>query len=149
MARKTRINRTDDGEASGHVTDAGARGVSKAITATTGNATDVPGPSLNPYTNLIMHDILLRATGRLMRHTVEKGVLANRYGGKGAKKIIENRTLAQTLFGTLVARTATRSVPGALLVGGGLLAKTLFDRRQSKRAAQRKGDRSLRKMADD
>jgi hypothetical protein len=42
-----------------------------------------------------------------------------------------------------VARVATRSVPGALLVGGGLLAKTLYDRSISRRKARRRGDKTL------
>jgi hypothetical protein len=31
---------------------------------------------------------------------------------------------------------ATRSVPGAILVGGGLVAKALYERRKSRRAAK-------------
>jgi hypothetical protein len=38
-------------------------------------------------------------------------------------------------------------VPGALLVGGGLLAKTLFDRSISRRKARRRGDKQLAKQA--
>jgi hypothetical protein len=146
MARKIPAKKP---ESSGAITDKGARGVSKAITATTGNRTEVPGPSSNPATNLIIHDILLRASGRLVRHTVEKGLLANRYGGKSAKAIVENRSLGQALFGALVARLATRSLPGAVVVGGGLIAKTLFDRSQSKRTARRSGDKTLKQMAED
>jgi hypothetical protein len=40
-------------------------------------------------------------------------------------------------------------VPGALLVGGGLLAKTLYDRSQSRRAARRAGDKALAKQAEE
>lgn len=150
MARKGLSKTLPKGsDSSGAITDKGARGVSKAITATTGNASEVPGPSTNPATNLIFHDILLRVSGRLVRHTIEKGILANRYGGKSAKAIIENRSLGQAVFGALVARLATRSLPGAAIVGGGLIAKTLFDRSQTKRASRRTGDRSLRKMAED
>ena len=42
--------------------------------------------------------------------------------------------MVQTLVGTALARIATRSVPGAILVGGGMLAKALYDRRQGTRA---------------
>ncbi len=132
-------------EASGKITDAG----SKAVAAATGATDHVPGPSTNAATNLIIHDIALRAGGRLMRHTLEKGLLRGRYGGRQAKAIVENRSLVHTLVGGLLARYATRSLPGALLVGGGLIAKTLFDRGRSKRSARRSGDRTLRKMAED
>ncbi len=39
-------------------------------------------------------------------------------------------------LGFLVTRVATRSLPGAALVGGGFLAKKLYDRRKAKRAAE-------------
>ncbi|WP_157096690.1 hypothetical protein [Tsuneonella dongtanensis] len=131
------------------MTDVGAKGVSKALAATTDAETDVPGPSENPATNLIIHDIAMRAAGRVVRHTMEKGLLRGRYGGSGAKAIIENRSIGQALVSSLIARLATRSLPGALLVGGGLVAKTLYDRGQSKRTAKRSGDKTLRKMAED
>ena len=148
MARKsTKV--TSSPEASGKLTDAGARGVSKAISAATGDSDGVPGPSPNPATNLLIHDVVMRTGGRLIRHTVEKGVLAGRYGGKDAKKIIENRGIGQALVGTLIARLATRSLPGAVVVGGGLIVKTLYDRSRSKKAARGSGDRMLRKMGKD
>jgi hypothetical protein len=44
--------------------------------------------------------------------------------------------LAGKLIGAALVRIATRSVPGAIIVGGGMLAKTLHDRRKARRAAQ-------------
>ena len=145
MARKsTRVsNKQPTGEASGGMTDAGG----KAIAAATGESSEVVGPSTNPATNLIIQDIAMRAGGRLVRHTLEKGLLRGRYGGAGAKAIVENRSLVHTFVSGMLARYATRSLPGAVLIGGGLVAKTLFDRSQSKRAAKRKGDKTLGKMA--
>ena len=148
MARKSTKSKSSP-EATGKLTDAGARGVSKAIVAATGDSGGVPGPSTNPATNLLIHDIVMRTGGRLVRHTVEKGVLSGRYGGNDAKKIIENRGIGQALLGTLIARIATRSVPGAIVVGSGLVVKTLYDRSRSKRAARRSGDRMLEKMSKD
>lgn len=40
-----------------------------------------------------------------------------------------------TLMGAIAARIATRSVPGALLVGGALLAKAIYDQRKAKEEA--------------
>ncbi|GGD97109.1 hypothetical protein GCM10011515_16120 [Tsuneonella deserti] len=132
-------------EASGSVTDAGG----KAIATATGESDKVFGPSPNPATNLIIQDVAMRASGRLMRHTVEKGLLRGRYGGHGAKAIVENRSIAQTVVTGLLARYATRSIPGAVLIGGGLVVKTLYDRSRSKREARRSGDRTIAKMAKD
>ncbi|GGB68522.1 hypothetical protein [Blastomonas aquatica] len=36
-----------------------------------------------------------------------------------------------TLVGAIAARIATRSVPGALLVGGALIAKAIYDQRKA------------------
>lgn len=147
MARKSpraKIKTRETPEAAGGISDAGGEAVAKA----TGESSEVLGPSSNPSTNLIIQDIAMRAGGRLVRHTLEKGLLRGRYGGAGAKAIVENRSVVHTMVTAVLARYATRSLPGALLVGGGLVAKTLFDRSQSERAAKRAGDKSLKEMAD-
>lgn len=146
MARKpVRSKVTKKPEAAGGISDAGA----KAISSVTGESDKVLGPSTNPATNLIIQDIAMRAGGRLIRHTLEKGLLRGRYGSFGAKAIVENRSLTQTMLSGLLARTATRSLPGAVLIGGGLVVKTLYDRGRSKRVARRSGDETLKKMAED
>lgn len=136
-----------DGEAAGGISDAAGRGIGKIVDATSASPGNVPGPSTNPATNLIIHDIAIRAGGRLFRHAVEKGLLRGRYGGSGAKAIVENRSMIHTLLSGLLARTATRSLPGAAIIGTGLAAKTLYDRRQSKKAAKRSGDKTMAKLA--
>ena len=138
--------------ASDHITDRGAvklREAGDAIDDATGSkAHQVAGPSPNPMTNALIHDIALRSVGRLARLTVEKGLLQRRYGPDFAKRAIENRSTLHALAAYGVTKVATRSVPGALLVGGSVLAKTLFDRSQSRRKARRKGDRMIERMAD-
>lgn len=137
-----------EGEAAGGISDAAGRGVEKIVGVAGTDPAHVPGPSPNPATNLIIHDIVMRAGGRLVRHAVEKGLLRGRYGGTAAKAIVENRSLLQTLLSGMLARTATRSLPGAALIGTGLAAKTLYDRRRSKKAARKAGDKSLADMAE-
>ena len=73
-----------------------------------------------------------------MRRTVEHALLQTRYDKNKAKNIIKGRSLTQTLVATAIARMATRSVPGAIIVGGGTLAKMLYDRSHARRA-ERKG----------
>ncbi|KAJ8137866.1 hypothetical protein OY671_008922, partial [Metschnikowia pulcherrima] len=58
----------------------------------------------------------------------------NKTGTAKAKKIIRGRTMGETSIGTASARVATRSVPGAIMVGGGSSAKTSYDRRHGKSA---------------
>ena len=50
-------------------------------------------------------------------------------------------------IGTAIARVATRSVPGAILVGGAMIAKTLYDRSKGRRAAQAEGEAKLTEIA--
>ena len=107
----------------------------------------VASPSPSPMTNLILADVLLRTGGQLLRNTVEAGLLGQKYGKGKAKRIIRGRSMAQTLLGTAVARIATRSVPGAIVVGGGLLAKTLYDRRRSAKARE-EGKEAVEEQAD-
>jgi hypothetical protein len=95
---------------------------------------NAPPPSPNPMTNLLIADIVLRGGGRLLRHIVETNVLKTKYSSGKARRIVKGRGMAQTLIGTAVARLATRSVPGAILVGGGLLAKALYDRSKGEEA---------------
>jgi len=148
MARSKASTSRNDG-AAGKLTDKAGRGVSKALAAAGGDSDGVAGPSSNPATNLIIHDIVMRSGGRLMRHALEKGLLRTRYGTEGAKTLIENRSLPIALASYLVSRVATRSLPGAAIVGGGLIAKTLYDRRRSRKASKRAGDKALRRMADE
>ncbi len=48
--------------------------------------------------------------------------------GNEARKMGKGNGLLNFGLGLLAARVATRSIPGALLVGGALVAKTLYDR---------------------
>lgn len=117
--------------------------------ATAADPLDAPpmGISPNPKTNFILADIALRGGGMLLRRSVERGLLGIRYSPGKAKQIVKGRGISQTLVGTALARVATRSVPGALIVGGGLLAKALYDRRQGRKAAL-KGEAGIQEMAD-
>jgi len=129
------------------LTRKGGRAVKKALGKARSGVQKVPGPSPNPATNVLIAEILVRSAGRLARRAMEKGMLKARFEREQAVAIIEGRGLAHTLVTTTVARVATRSVPGALLVGGGMLAKTLFDRSISRRTARRRGDKQLVEQA--
>ena len=125
------------------ITRKGGRAVRKAVDKTRGGIAKVPGPSPNPATNVLIAEILVRSGGRLARRAMEKGLLKARFEREQAVAIVEGRGLSHSLVSTAVARVATRSVPGALLVSGGLLAKTLYDRSISRRKARRRGNKAL------
>jgi hypothetical protein len=107
----------------------------------------LPGVSTNPMTNLVIADIAMRGGGRFLRHAIETVVLGAKYDKAKAKDIVKGRSMAQTLLGTAVARIATRSVPGAILVGGGLLAKTLWDRAHSTSEEVADGEAAVNEQA--
>ena len=121
--------------------------VEAAASTAAKKADQAEGPSPNPMTNLLIADLALRGGGQLLRHAVERTVLGAKFSPDKAKKVIAGRSMFQTLIGTAVARIATRSVPGAIVVGGGLLAKTLYDRRQGKRTARAEGERAIEAQA--
>lgn len=124
-----------------------AKALKSALKSARGKAEPVPPPSPGPMTNIVLADVLLRAGGQLLRRSVEAGVLGQKYGKGTAKQMIRDRSMKQTLLGTAIARIATRSVPGAIIVGGGLLAKTLYDRRRSA-AAEAEGKEAVEKQAE-
>ena len=130
------------------LTHRGAGAVRKALGGRRKGSTTVPGPSTNPATNILIADVGLRAGNLLLRRTMEKGLLRLRYPPEKAHEMIEGRTLGQTLITAGLARLATRSIPGALLVTGGLIAKTILDRSLSRRESERRGDRQLEEQAD-
>jgi hypothetical protein len=119
-------------------------GQAKAVAKAARQVADkVPPASPNPMTNLILTDLLLRTGGQLLRRTVEGALLQAKYDKKHAKKLIKGRSMKQTLVATAIARVATRSVPGAILVGGGTLAKMLYDRAKDSRKAQKQGQEDV------
>ncbi|MBH5321899.1 hypothetical protein [Aurantiacibacter sediminis] len=130
-----------------HLTDIALDETSRAPEALDPTDTAVPGPSPNPATNILINDVILRSVGRVSRMTVEKAILGKQYGRELAKDAVENRSTINTLAVYAITKVATRSIPGAALVASGLLAKTLFDRSQNRRAAVKQGNRTIRDMA--
>ena len=95
----------------------------------------------------MMVDVAIRAGSYIARRSLEKGMLRGRYGKDVAREIVQNKTLGQTLVSFGLAKLATKNLPGALLVGGGAVVKSLYDRRRSRLAQRREGDRDLIEQA--
>ncbi|MDD3797852.1 MAG: hypothetical protein PHE36_01595 [Novosphingobium sp.] len=99
-------------------------------------APDVPGaPTPDAAINLLIADIAMRGGTYLTRLAVEKALLRSRYDPRAAKKALAGQTLGKRLLSLGASRLAARSVPGALVVGGGLLAKAMLDRARKRRKA--------------
>lgn len=125
--------------------DTSARPARRALLKTA----DVPGPSTNPATNLLIANIAMQGVAILLRRSAERGLLRQRFAPEDARDIIKGRGLVTSMVTTAAARTATRSIPGLLLVSGGLLAKAVFDRSLKRRTSRRKGDQVLLEQAQD
>lgn len=94
-----------------------------------------PGPSPNSATNLLIADVVLRGVSMLFRRSAEERMLRTRIDPELARRVLNGRTMGRSLATYAVTRIATRSIPGLLVVGGGLVAKTIFDRRSARRKA--------------
>lgn len=109
----------------------------------------VPGLTPNPATNLLLADIGMRMGSYVLRAAMEKTFLRGRYGKATAREIVNNQSLGQKLTSVAIAKVGTKSVPGAALVGVGLVGKLLFDRSKSRQAARKAGDQQLLNRADE
>jgi hypothetical protein len=89
--------------------------------------------AIAPVVTLIAADLALRLGDRLLRRGVERGLLKGQKAPSG--RVIHGPDFRATVIGTVAAAVARRSVPGAILVGGGLIAKALRDRRRERLAA--------------
>ena len=111
-------------------------------------AVEIPGPSTNPATNLLIIDVAMRGVSMFVGRQMEKGLLRVRYNAEKASDIVKGRSWLQSAAATAAARTASRSVPGFLVVTGGLVAKAIFDRALSRPQSVRRGERKLAKQAE-
>ena len=119
----------------------------KAVERTKGALAKVPGPSNNPATNILIMDIAMRGASMIAGRAIEKALLRVRYSGGKASDIVKGRGMAKSLVSTAAARMATRSVPGFLLVSGGLVAKAIFDRSLTRRESVRRGEKAIAEQA--
>lgn len=87
------------------------------------------GPSPNPLTNLVIADIGLQIASQLIRDALEKRALESPDSNDEIRAAIEKRSASASLALLGIGKLAASSVPGALLVGGGLALKTLVERK--------------------
>jgi hypothetical protein len=119
----------------------------KAAAKTKGTLAKIPGPSSNPATNLLIMDVAMRGASLLVGRAMERAILRTRYRDGKAANIVAGRSFVQSMAANGAARMGTKSVPGFLLVAGGLLAKAVFDRSFSKREAVAKGEQQFAEQA--
>ena len=82
--------------------------------------------------NRLLSKIARSNGGRLLDAAIDTLLPIDAAALPAAKK-----TLLGGIIGAVAVRVATRSVPGAIVVGGAVLAKRIFDRRQAARSARK------------
>ena len=111
-----------------------------------------PDP-LGPLTRTILASIAMRAGSTLLRRGVDRGILgaapevlksaARAAGAKAAEAAVKTPKpksksgIGARLISAAATRIAMRSVPGAIVVGGVMLAKTLHNHRKNRQASKR------------
>ena len=91
-----------------------------------GKLTEMPGPSPNPATNLLIADIAHARRRLLMRPSDREGLLGARIAPDKAAEIVKGRTMAQTL-----AAPASRGSPRVRCPGACWSAAGCWQRRCS------------------
>ena len=89
--------------------------------------------------NKLLAEILRKGGGKLLNAAIDKVLPV-----AAAAEVVSDATAAAKpkksliggVAGAMAVRLATRSVPGAIVVGSSLLAKRLYDRRHARRAAK-------------
>lgn len=99
----------------------------------------LPLPSTNPATNLLIADIVVRAASSLLRKEVDRRVVrASASSAENARAVLDGRTIVTTLGLYGASKLATRSLPGLVVVTGGLALKTLYDRGKARQMKRRR-----------
>ena len=82
--------------------------------------------------DVIIADIAMRAAEAMLRRGVDRALPGSTGGAKLGGGL--SRGIGARIIRFAALRVATRSVPGAIVVGGALVAKSLYDRRRARAA---------------
>lgn len=91
----------------------------------------LPLPSIDPATNFLITDIVLRAAGDFARKAVEKKTLAQTYDRDKAEELVAKQSIAKSVAIYAITRIATSSPMGLAVVAGGLTLKAFYNRGKS------------------
>lgn len=84
-------------------------------------------------TNLVLVDLAISAGSLLVRNALESRFVGKGINKPAVKAMTKQGSVPGKVARAAAARMATRSVPGALAVAGGLAAKLWYDRAKRRR----------------
>ena len=90
-------------------------------------------PKTSPSVVAIIADLALREGSAMARRTFEQRLTMAGYNHREIRKILAGKGFGKRFAAAAITRLATRSIPGALAVGGGLAAKAMIDSRLRKK----------------
>ncbi|NVE95958.1 hypothetical protein [Altererythrobacter lutimaris] len=116
----------------------------------------IPGPSTDPATNLMIADVVIRSISGVAREAAKKTLARKRFDRDRADQLVSRGSIGKTLLLYGASKIASRSLPGAVFVGGALLAKSALDRKktratkkQAQRIEERVGERHRAALLDE
>jgi hypothetical protein len=104
------------------------------VAAQASAATAATAAAMNPATRKMITDLALRGGAFLARKLIDKRLTGMQYTPKQASEILAGRGLAKAAATAAVTRLGFKSLPGSMLIGGVVLAKTLLDRKRARAA---------------
>ena len=113
-------------------------------------ASDTPPTGLraNPIVRLLLADVVVRNGARLLRNQTARRFISGRLGLAKSDVPAPNPGLPQRLASMAVMRLATRSLPGAAIVGAGWLAHNLYKRGKARRLARHQAQNQITQGAN-
>ncbi|MBX9886090.1 MAG: hypothetical protein K2X68_14085 [Novosphingobium sp.] len=109
-------------------------------------ATESAPDRVGPVTRAILAGVAMRTGSTLLKRGADRGILgaapealkaAARAAGAAAVKTAKPRSFGARILTAAATRIATRSVPGAIIVGGAMLAKSLHNHRKNRKGPKR------------
>lgn len=90
----------------------------------------------------VLAEIARKHGPRLLEQALDRLIADPRLQAEAAAPAekLKKASLGRLIANAALVRVATRSVPGAIIVSGGLIAKALHDRRKAKRAPTKFGN---------
>lgn len=96
----------------------------------------VPGADSKAVASLLVADIVMSAGSFLLSRFVEKQILKTHYDKDAARELRAQQTKGQAVATSAATKLATRSVPGAAIVTGGLLLGSMYKRGRARKKAR-------------
>ncbi len=105
-------------------------------------------PTTRPRPGEMVIDIALHQGTQLARQAIHKRLSKMGVSSLDPATIEAGQSFSRQLMASAIARLASRSVPGTMVVGAGLLAKGLYERRRIRRDREKAEQQAASEAAE-